>query len=84
MNDSIDSVETDVEGIELYQQLDALWKLAGMQARKWISNFPEVVAATPKNDRAAELKLTDSRDGVVKTVGLAWNSKDDTTAGMVS
>ena len=51
MDDSIDSVETDVEGIELYQQLDALWKLAGMQARKWISNFPEVVAATPKNDR---------------------------------
>ena len=49
MDDSIDSVETDVEGIELYQQLDALWKLAGMQARRWISNSPEVVAATPKN-----------------------------------
>ena len=31
MDDSIDSVETDVEGIELYQQLDALWKLAGMK-----------------------------------------------------
>ena len=78
MDDSIDSVETDVEDIELYQQLDALWKLAGMQARKWISNSPEVVAATPENDRGIELKLTDSRDGVVKTVGLAWNSKDDT------
>ena len=25
MDDSIDSVETDAEGIELYQQLDALW-----------------------------------------------------------
>ena len=80
MDDSIDSVETDVEGIELYQQLDALWKLAGMQARKWISNSPEVVAATPENDRATELKLTDSQDGVVKTLGLAWNSKDDTLA----
>ena len=78
MDDSIDSVETDVEGIELYQQLDALWKLAGMQARKWISNFPEVVVATPKNDRATELKLTESRNGVVKTVGFAWNNKDDT------
>ena len=52
--------------------------IAGMQVRKWISKFPEVVAATPKNDRATELKLTDSRDSVVKTVGLAWNSKDDT------
>ena len=80
MDDSIDSVETDVEGIELYQQLDALWKLAGMQARKWISNSPEFVAATPENDRATELKLADSQDGVVKTLGLAWNSKDDTLA----
>ena len=44
MDDSIDSVETDEEGIELYQQLEALWKLAGMQARKWISKFPEVVS----------------------------------------
>ena len=71
MDDSIDSVETDAEGIELYQQLDSLWKLAGMKARKWISNSPEVVAATPENDRATELKFTDSQDGVVKALGLA-------------
>ncbi len=80
MDDSIDSVETDEEGVELYQQLDGLWKLAGMQARKWISNSPEVVAATPEDDRATELKLTDSQDGVVKTLGISWNSKDDTLA----
>ena len=40
MDDSVDSVETDVEDIELYQQLDTLWKLAGMQARNWIFKFP--------------------------------------------
>ena len=34
----------------------------------------------PKIDRATKLKLTDSQDGVVKTLGLAWNSKDDTLA----
>ena len=66
--------------MELYQQLYALWKLAGMKARKWISNSPEFVAATPKNDRATELKFTDSQDGVVKALGLAWNRKDDTLA----
>ena len=54
--------------------------VAGMQARKWISNSPEIAAATPENDRATELKLTDGQDGVVKTLGLAWNSKDDTLA----
>ena len=56
MDDSLDSVGTPDEGIELYQQLDELWKKAGMRARKWISNSPEVVAATPEDDRATELK----------------------------
>jgi hypothetical protein len=50
MDDSIDSVESEEEGIELYRQLDALWNLAGMQARKWISNSPKVVSATPEED----------------------------------
>ena len=47
MDDSIDSVESKIEeeGIELYRQLNGLWSLAGMQARKWISNSPKVVAA---------------------------------------
>ena len=55
MDDSIDSVETDEEGVELYRQLDALWSLAGMQARKWISNSPKVIAATPEEDRATQI-----------------------------
>ncbi len=35
MDASINSMETDEEGIELYQQLDGLWKLAGMQDFKF-------------------------------------------------
>ena len=34
MDDSLDSVGTPNEGIELYQQLDELWKKAGMRARR--------------------------------------------------
>ena len=34
MDDSIDSVENDEEGVELYRQLKALWGAANMQARK--------------------------------------------------
>ncbi len=59
MDDSIDSVETEVEGIELYRQLDSLWSLAGMQARKWISNSPKVISATPEEDHATQLSLND-------------------------
>ena len=49
---------------QLYQQLDDLWKLAGVQGnvRKLIPNS------------------SDRQDGVVKTLGLAWDSKDGTLA----
>jgi hypothetical protein len=76
MDDSIDSVETEAEGIELYRQLDRLWSLAGMQARKWISNSPKVISATPEEDRATQLNLIDG-DRSVKTLGLSWESKED-------
>ena len=59
MDDSIDSVETEEEGIELYRQLDALWSLAGMQTRKWISSSPKVIAATPEENRATQLNVSD-------------------------
>ena len=48
MDDSLDSVETVQGGIQLYKELDSLWGIAGMKARKWVSNSLEVVAATPE------------------------------------
>lgn len=78
MDDSIDSVETVEDGIQLYKQLDNLWGKAGMQARKWISNSPEVVAATPEAERATELQISEGQDPVVKTLGISWNSVEDT------
>jgi hypothetical protein len=48
-----------------------------MQARKWISNSPKVVSATPEEDRATQLSLNDSKDPVVKTLGLSWESTED-------
>ena len=77
MDDFIDSVETEEEGIELYRQLDALWSLAGMQARKWISNSPKVIAATSEEDRATQLNVSDGQGPVIKALGLSWESKDD-------
>ena len=40
MDDSMDSVLDDSQGIELYKQLDELWNKVGMQAHKWLSNSP--------------------------------------------
>ncbi|KAJ8028619.1 hypothetical protein HOLleu_30913 [Holothuria leucospilota] len=38
MDDSMDSVENEEKGVELYNQLSELWARAGMKARKWLSN----------------------------------------------
>jgi len=62
----------------LYKELDSLWGIAGMQARKWVSNSPEVVAATPEADRATELSFAVRQEPVVKTLGISWNSTEDT------
>ena len=71
MDDSIDSVETVEKGIQLYKELDSLWGIAGMKARKWISNSPEVVQGTPEDDRATELQITEGQELVVKTLGIS-------------
>ena len=47
MDDSIDSVENDDEGVELYRQLKALWGVAYMQVRKWISNSLKAIEVIP-------------------------------------
>ena len=70
MDDSIDNVENDDEGMELYRQLKALWGIAGMQARKWISNSPKVIEAIPKEERATEIVINSGQDPITKTLGI--------------
>ena len=38
MDDSMDSVLTDEQGVDLYEQLSELWSKAGMHTHKWLSN----------------------------------------------
>ena len=77
MDDSLDSVEVDKIGLELYHQLNALWAKTGMHARKWVSNSEIVVAAIPEEDRATEVNIKDSKNTVTSTLGLQWNSTED-------
>ena len=80
MDDSLDSVEEDEKGIELYHQLKSLWAKAGMHARKWVSNSAKVMAVIPEEDRATEVNIRDSKDAVTTTLGLQWNSTEDILA----
>ena len=77
MDDSIDSVENDDEGVELYRQLKALWGIAGIQARKWISNSPKVIEAITTEERATEIVINSGQDPITKTLGISWNSTED-------
>ena len=86
-DDFIDSVENDDEGVELYRQLKALWGVAGMQTRKWISNSPKVIEAIPTEERATEIVINGGQAPTTKTLGISWNSTEDVftvTASAVS
>ena len=48
MDDSIDSVEDEPTAETLHKELQELWKNAGMEARKWLSNSKQVMEAVPE------------------------------------
>ena len=75
MDDSMDSVPDKETGIEFYRQLSQLWPLAGMHARKWLSNVPEV--CTPQADCVTEVDLNRGELPVVKTLGVLWSPSED-------
>lgn len=57
MDNSMDSVLNDEQGIKLYNQLSQLRGKAGMHARKWLSNSLVVLQSIPEEDRASEVQL---------------------------
>ena len=77
MDDSMDSLLDDSQGIELYKQLDELWSKAGMHARKWLSNSSQVLEKIPIKDRASEVDINKDPLPTVKTLGITWLPEDD-------
>ena len=76
MDDSLDSVRDEQTAVQLVQELQDLWAKAGMKARKWLSNSPEVLAVIPKELRAFEIDLKDSLP-TTKTLGVLWRAQQD-------
>ena len=61
MDDSMDFVHTEEQGMELYHQLSDLLSKAGMHARIWLSNSSSVLAEIPLEDRKAGVDLDRSQ-----------------------
>ena len=77
MDDSMDSAPNEVQAIELYKQLSHLLTLAGMHARKWLSNSSRVLAEIPVQDRKAEVDLDSDHLPSAKTLGIWWLADQD-------
>ena len=76
MDDSMDSVNDETEGVELYKQMSELWKKADMQTHKWLSNSLKVLENIPPQYRATEVNF-DDKVSPVKILGVLWHATDD-------
>ena len=77
MDDSMDSVQNDMQGIQLYQQLSRLWEEAGMHTHKWLSNSEVVLNQIPPSDRINEVNLDSDPLPSAKTLGIMWHASED-------
>ncbi|VDI81624.1 Hypothetical predicted protein [Mytilus galloprovincialis] len=83
MDDSMDSVINDEQGIELYNQLSQLWAKAGMYARKWLSNSKAVFTMhTRRRSRVTRFIAPYTIRGKLLlqemwTAGLDWDDQLD-------
>ena len=77
MDDSMDSVVDESQGIKLYEELNQLWSNAGMQAHNWLSNSTKVLEKIPEESRASEAHIASDGLPMVKTLGVRWLPGED-------
>ena len=77
MDDSMDSVVDESQGIKLHEELNQLWSKAGMQAHKWLSNSTKVLERIPVESRASEVHIASDGLPMVKTLGVTWLPGED-------
>lgn len=76
-----DSMDSTVEGktwIELHAQLSQLWPYARMQARKRLSNDPEILQHIPSSDCTTEVDLHKGEPTAITTLGVLCSPKENT------
>ena len=72
MDDSMDSIINETEGVSLYKELSQLREKAGMHTCKWFLNSQAVLQMIPLEDRACQLELSEENSLVIKTLGIIW------------
>ncbi|XP_033314658.1 uncharacterized protein LOC117213421 [Bombus bifarius] len=75
VDDVLTGVDRKVEARSLRTELTELLKLAGLNIRKWASNDRELLRGLSEQDINDKLLLGESQ--TFKTLGVVWNSFDD-------
>ncbi|KAF0724709.1 Uncharacterized protein FWK35_00038057, partial [Aphis craccivora] len=71
--------------LTLRADLQSVLSTAGFELKKWSSNDPKILATIPQEDRVQRaLQFDDPDDGLVKVLGLNWDSSEDTFGFEVS
>lgn len=77
MDDSMDLVFIEEDGVIFYRQLLVLWEKVGMYVRKWLLNLVGVLQYILLEDVVFEVDLYDNSLLFVKIFGVLWKVKDD-------
>lgn len=77
MDDSMDLVFIEEDGVKFYRQLFVLWEKVGMYVRKWLLNLVGVLQYILLEDVVFEVDLYDNSLLFVKIFGVLWKVKDD-------
>jgi hypothetical protein len=74
----LDSVDSEEEAIQRQKNLTALLKLGGFNLTKWLSSSRTVLSKiSPESRSKPQLDITFDELPTEKTLGLLWNSSED-------
>ena len=80
VDDCLKSVNTEVKGIEIAQELCSLLARGGFRLTKWISNNTKVLASIPIEERAKDVKELNLNYEALPTeraLGMQWDVEHD-------
>lgn len=75
VDDLLTGAETIEEGIVIRDEIIQVLRLGGLNMRQWASNDPRLLEGISENN--VNLKLQLSSDKTLKTLGVFWNSQED-------
>ncbi|XP_075163325.1 uncharacterized protein LOC142235960 [Haematobia irritans] len=79
VDDIISGSDNLSDASKLQKDLCALLNKGGCNLRKWVTNSQELLAAIPFDCRDPSISIDfDRNNNVVKTLGIQWNTSDDT------